>query len=1148
MGVGVGSTSAAGRKNLAIRRAVILLSLLFMNSASGETLSGPVIEAGSVARPLRLVARESTSEFATLELTRAAYREFQEATGSLVIAFPLDIHRFVTLELERFSVFGQSSRWLTVTASGVEDRPTPSLVMFRGKVRDQVQSTAYLSFSERGGGYGRVRLENGESYVLVGAASLRKDAFVFTVQRESLGGVPDFPIFCGTPPPAQRQPGEPPSVPSAPYVGSPRVAQVAIDADEAFVGLFGDVASAEDYIAQLLGAVSDIYIRDLNVKLLLTFVRTWPSGGEPFGAEDLVGFANHWILNEDMTGLNLVHMLSGRRGLPYGGIAYLGGTCSGGTFGINGYLNGSMPSPFGRPHLGNWDVVVVAHEMGHNMGTFHTHDGYTPPIDDCAFGVPDRGTIMSYCHINPGGLLNTNLRFHSRVQDVIAAEVAAEDCLWFDCNDNNVSDDADIAMGTSSDTNTNSIPDECEDCNGNGTLDSEDISDGAADVDGNGIPDACEVNCNANIWPDVFETAIGLAPDQNGNRVPDGCEADCNGNAIADFVEIDNGTLTDLDRNEVPDSCQDCDSNAVTDWIDLDRQFNVYLVDLGGYVREYLGISGVPIQNLGASALSGPTDAVFGIDGQLYVASFGTGEIIRINVDDGSHSVFVSAGAGGLGSPSALTTRPGGNLLVASNTTNEVLEFDAASGAPVGTFVAAGAGGLAGPYGLEIGPNGNLFVASSNHAVLEYSGADGSFVGTFVSPGSGGLFQPRGIAFKPNGNLLVASFGNDSVLEYDGAGNTLGTFNDLVIPTGAWGVRIGPNGNVFVARHTGTLRVLEYDLDTGRYVRSYLRGDSGMTAPTGFAFRPASDQDCNGNNRLDACDIDAWYSLDLDDNGIPDECESVCTVANQPSANVQAVAMNRYVSFVPNNPGTITAIRVTLQQLPAPYDSWNGQSLWVGEPRQVCENSGQGLEVSPPDCGPAPGIDRRWYWAAPLVCARPVAHFADWSALGSHCVGGTNDGGMCSSGGDCPGGSCGGSAAVHVYHEGIVPSLKVLGEPAFALEAAYAIQAVAAQCSLNSEDSFSTSLLVKQAAWGDVVSTVGDCPNGAPNLTIDVLGDIVSLLNKFSNLPCAVTKARSDLLPENLNFKVDILDAVAALGGFRGGNYFPAPSAANSCP
>ncbi|HEV7671987.1 MAG TPA: M12 family metallo-peptidase [Thermoanaerobaculia bacterium] len=101
-----------------------------------------------------------------------------------------------------------------------------------------------------------------------------------------------------------------------------------------------------------------------------------------------------------------------------------------GGFGVSGTLVGS----FDIQHPGIvWDLYVVTHEIGHNFNTHHTHcyvnspdTSFPDPVDKCngaevapgyecwsgATSVPaGGGSIMSYCHLQPGGVGNVNLSF-----------------------------------------------------------------------------------------------------------------------------------------------------------------------------------------------------------------------------------------------------------------------------------------------------------------------------------------------------------------------------------------------------------------------------------------------------------------------------------------------------------------------------------------------------------------------------------------------------------------------------------------------------------------------------------------------------------------------------------------------------------------
>ena len=137
-------------------------------------------------------------------------------------------------------------------------------------------------------------------------------------------------------------------------------------------------------------------------------------------------FIDYWNVNMNDVPRTTAHFLSTRAFIDAGGVAYLGVLCDPDfAYGLSGHLNGSFPEPLvieGDPQ--NWDVVVVAHELGHNFGAPHTH-AVAPPIDLCAFGecivdpktMTVEGTIMSYCHLCNGGLVNVNLFFHDRILD-----------------------------------------------------------------------------------------------------------------------------------------------------------------------------------------------------------------------------------------------------------------------------------------------------------------------------------------------------------------------------------------------------------------------------------------------------------------------------------------------------------------------------------------------------------------------------------------------------------------------------------------------------------------------------------------------------------------------------------------------------------
>ncbi len=94
----------------------------------------------------------------------------------------------------------------------------------------------------------------------------------------------------------------------------------------------------------------------------------------------------------------------------------------------------------------SWTVDIFCHEMGHLMGSPHTHgcywNGNNTAIDGCYTtegsctqpAVPaGGGTIMSYCHLESVGK-NFNLGFGQQPGDVIRNTIANANCLPDNCN------------------------------------------------------------------------------------------------------------------------------------------------------------------------------------------------------------------------------------------------------------------------------------------------------------------------------------------------------------------------------------------------------------------------------------------------------------------------------------------------------------------------------------------------------------------------------------------------------------------------------------------------------------------------------------------------------------------------------------------
>jgi DNA-binding beta-propeller fold protein YncE len=234
----------------------------------------------------------------------------------------------------------------------------------------------------------------------------------------------------------------------------------------------------------------------------------------------------------------------------------------------------------------------------------------------------------------------------------------------------------------------------------------------------------------------------------------------------------------------------------------------------------------------------------FGPDGNLYTSEFGQAglPVDAIGRFNGTTGAYLGSFTSGQNGQTRHIAFHGGYLYVAAEWSNDVVRYDATTGAFVGVFVPPGSGGISAPYGLAFGPDGNLYVAGRNtNGVIKYDGSTGAYLGTFVASGSGGLNLPEGMAFDPSGAYLyVASSGSSQVLKYNAS---TGAYVGVAASAGVSGptdVTFGSDGLLYVLS-SGNDRILRYT-ESGTYVDDYVPSSSLGTAHlSGMAFGPDGD-------------------------------------------------------------------------------------------------------------------------------------------------------------------------------------------------------------------------------------------------------------------------------------------------------------------
>ena len=185
---------------------------------------------------------------------------------------------------------------------------------------------------------------------------------------------------------------------------TPRVLDLATEADLEYVTALGGAAAANNEIVSILNMVEGTYNNELNLSIRLVYQHTWTTT-DPFGAGDMPGildsFVSYWNTNFTSIPRDAAHLFTAKTVALSRGLAYVGVICRSPSvsYGLSGWVNWS-PGKF----------LITAHEIGHNLGADHVDAtqncanslmnaslGTSTPLSFCAFS---RDSITAYVGAN----------------------------------------------------------------------------------------------------------------------------------------------------------------------------------------------------------------------------------------------------------------------------------------------------------------------------------------------------------------------------------------------------------------------------------------------------------------------------------------------------------------------------------------------------------------------------------------------------------------------------------------------------------------------------------------------------------------------------------------------------------------------------
>jgi len=362
-----------------------------------------------------------------------------ESGEEITISIPLN---GIETQLDLVKVSDAFYNFTITTSNGQNISPNRNNLHYRGTIRGEVHSIVALSFFEdevvgivttSAGNFNLSRVKNTEQLILYNERNLKVNkGFNCETVDDALNPYDPEILFKE----------------SKSSIITGECVRVYLETDhDMYLNLSSSTVNVENFTTGLFNQLATLYENE-NIETTLSEIFIWVTP-DNYGSGVSSGLVNFVAARPTFDG-DVAQLLSYRTGNTdpnnlsnAGGRANgIGGLCIVGNSSLSPHSHTSLFPDYENFPVFSRQVKVVTHEMGHNLGSRHTHacvwNGNGTAIDGCADategncpvpGYPSGGgTIMSYCDRQSVGI-NFNLGFGQQPGNLIRDRVANATCL-----------------------------------------------------------------------------------------------------------------------------------------------------------------------------------------------------------------------------------------------------------------------------------------------------------------------------------------------------------------------------------------------------------------------------------------------------------------------------------------------------------------------------------------------------------------------------------------------------------------------------------------------------------------------------------------------------------------------------------------------